>query len=179
LIRRLAALSRLGPALSGFYGEVPGRGAEVTWSYAAAGIGSATQDDAEVELADRLKEALGEARKVDMERRSTSVGPHRDEIVFSLGDRDIRTRASQGEQRAVAVGLRVAAYDLLRAQRRTAPVLVLDDVFSELDVERGAHLVTRLPEGQVFVSTAREEDVPVHGARWVVEESRVRREGTI
>ncbi len=179
LMRRVAALGQLGPVLAEFCGEVAGEVDGTAWVYEAAGLGPIGVDGDADKLAERLKEALDAARHTDTERRSTSVGPHRDEIILMVGRRDVRTRASQGEQRTVAVGLRVAAYDLVRRQRKTTPVLVLDDVFSELDAERGAHLVKRLPDGQVFVSTAREEDMPVHGARWIVEHGVVRREGSI
>jgi DNA replication and repair protein RecF len=126
-------------------------------------------------LRERLAAALASARAEDMERRATTVGPHRDEVVFSISDRDLRTRASQGEQRTVALGLRVAAYELLREVKGATPVLVLDDVFSELDPGRSIRLVEKLPVGQIFVSTAREEEVPVVGTRWTVGEGRVTR----
>jgi DNA replication and repair protein RecF len=179
LVRRLGALARLGPVLAEFYGEVAGPVEKVSWLYTAASLGEVEVDAEELDLADGLKGALEAARPGDLERRNTSVGPHRDEVVFSIGGRDVRTRASQGEQRALAIGLRVAAYELIRRQRSIAPVLVLDDVFSELDGQRSGHLVERLPEGQVFVSTAREEDMPLHGARWIVEQGEVRREGSL
>ena len=96
------------------------------------------------------------------------MGPHRDEVSLEADGRDVRTRASQGEQRTVALALRLAAFDLLAERRRSAPVLVLDDVFSELDGDRRARLVERLPRGQVFISTAHGEDVPPGGLRWEV-----------
>jgi DNA replication and repair protein RecF len=102
------------------------------------------------------------------------VGPHRDDVELSIDGRDLRTRASQGEQRTVALALRVASFDLLTERRRAAPVLVLDDVFSELDGERRARLVERLPRGQVFISTAHREDVPVRGSCWEVAPGSVR-----
>jgi len=88
--------------------------------------------------------------------------------MISLGGRDARTRASQGEQRSIALGMRLAAYTVLTERRGTTPVLLLDDVFSELDAERGRRLVARFPAGQVFVTTARAEEVPLVGARWAV-----------
>jgi DNA replication and repair protein RecF len=98
-------------------------------------------------------------------------------VDLSINGRDLRTRASQGEQRTVALGLRVAAFDLLAERRRSAPVLVLDDVFSELDGERRARLVERLPRAQVFISTAHREDVPLGGSCWEVAPGSVREAG--
>ena len=105
------------------------------------------------------------------------MGPHRDEIGLFLEGRDLRTRASQGEQRTVALALRVAAFDLLTERRRWAPVLVLDDVFSELDASRRARLVERLPGGQVFISSTHREDVPVAGMSWLVAPGRIAQVG--
>jgi DNA replication and repair protein RecF len=166
--RRLDVLQRLVPVLAGVYADLGEQPEPVTWGYQGAGLGEVEEVSPAAELESRLGEAIAEARPVDLERRMTTVGPHRDELALGLGDRDARTRASQGEQRTLALGLRLAAYDLLHEQRGAAPVLVLDDVFSEMDASRTARLVERLPGGQVFVSTAREEDVPVHGTRWLV-----------
>ena len=124
-------------------------------------------------LTARLARATAAAREEDLDRRTTTVGPHRDEVALLAGGRDLRTRASQGEQRTIALALRLAAFDLLAERRRSAPVLVLDDVFSELDGERRARLVERLPRSQVFVSTAHGEDAPAGGLRWVVEPGKV------
>jgi DNA replication and repair protein RecF len=107
----------------------------------------------------------------------TTVGPHRDEVRITLGERDVRSRASQGEQRSVALGMRVAAFELIREQRMAAPVLVLDDVFSELDPERSRRLVERMPGGQVFVTTARREEVPLEGETWTVAGGTIGRSG--
>ena len=164
--RRLDMLEGLARSLEGIIADLDAAGQPVGWSYEAAGLGTihgASQES----LREALAEALGAARVEDLERRVTTVGPHRDEIVFTLGGRDVRTRASQGEQRSVALGLRVAAYEML-AGRGEAPVLLLDDVFSELDSRRSTQLVKRLPDGQIFVTSAREEEVPVRGTRWRV-----------
>ncbi len=165
--RRLALLEVLAPRLEALYRELSDRPDTIGWSYLGGGIGTIGTPEPE-SLRERLAEALAAARSSDLERRTTTVGPHRDEVVFNLGERDLRTRASQGEQRSVALGLRVAAYDLLSSERRVAPVLLLDDVFSELDATRSNRLVERLPGGQVFVTTARREEVPLDGWSWKV-----------
>jgi DNA replication and repair protein RecF len=78
--------------------------------------------------------------------------------------------ASQGEQRTVALALRVAAYQVLAAQRSTLPILLLDDVFSELDPARANGVLGVLGQGQVFVTTARDDEAVVEGRRWTVAE---------
>jgi DNA replication and repair protein RecF len=77
--------------------------------------------------------------------------------------------ASQGEQRTVALALRVAAYRVLTLQRPTRPILLLDDVFSELDPVHARGVMTLLDTGQVFVTSARDDGVQAAGRRWVVD----------
>ena len=101
-----------------------------------------------------LAEALAGARRDDLRRQSTSVGPHRDDLELSLAGRPARSQASQGEQRSVALALRLAAHQLATSEQGVAPVLLLDDVFSELDARRAEALVAQLPPGQVLLTTA-------------------------
>ena len=171
--RRLEALAAVSGGVDSVCRSLGGGGGEFAWQYLGAGIGEVAPGEDPAELVERLARAAAAAREEDLERRTTTVGPHRDEVVLLAGGRDLRTRASQGEQRTVALALRLAAFDLLGERRRSAPVLVLDDVFSELDGDRRARLVERLPRGQVFVSTAHGEDVPAGGLRWVVEPGKV------
>ena len=101
-----------------------------------------------------LAAALAEARDLDVRRAVTTVGPHRDEIVFELAGLPARTHASQGEQRSLALALRLAADGVVRASGVAPPVLVLDDVFSELDGGRAAALLDALPAAQRILTTA-------------------------
>ena len=110
-----------------------------------------------------LAAALKDSRRADTERRVTTMGPHRDEPWFTVGGRDARTRASQGEQRTLALSLRLASHDAVSEAIGEAPLLLLDDVFSELDMARANALAEMLPAAQTFITTARQEEVPVHG----------------
>jgi DNA replication and repair protein RecF len=101
-----------------------------------------------------LAQALDRARGEDLRRQVSTVGPHRDDLELTLAGRPARTQASQGEQRTVALGLRLATHHLASAGRPEPPVLLLDDVFSELDHVRAAALVEQLPRGQVLLTTA-------------------------
>ncbi len=168
LARRLAVTALLEPLVADLYGDLSDQVGRVEWRYQAAGLGQPDRGASEIELGGLLADALGEARGRDLDRRITTVGPHRDEVVLLIDGRDVRTRASQGEQRSVALGLRVAAYRVLLERRGTPPVLLLDDVFSELDPGRGERLVEQLPPGQVFVTSARQDEVPLVGDRWTV-----------
>ena len=101
-----------------------------------------------------LAPALAAARRDDVRRAVTTVGPHRDDLGLRLGGRDAREQASQGEQRGVALALRLAVHRLVTAARTAPPVLLLDDVFSELDPGRARALVRQLPPGQALLTTA-------------------------
>jgi DNA replication and repair protein RecF len=175
---RLRLVERLGPAIANAYSElaedpVPvGVSYEVEW--AAGGLGA---DDVD-EVPERLRAALAERRRDEIDRGMTLVGPQRDELRLSLADLDARTHASQGEQRTLALALRLAGHDLCAELTHSAPVLLLDDVFSELDARRGAALVQRLPVGQTLLTTAGIVPDGVHAQRALhVVEGRVEQEG--
>jgi DNA replication and repair protein RecF len=95
-----------------------------------------------------------ERRRAELERRVTLAGPHRDEWRLEIGALDSRLHASQGEQRTLALALRVAGHRLATGILGSAPVLLLDDVFSELDDQRAAALLAHLDSGQTLVTTA-------------------------
>ena len=101
-----------------------------------------------------LRAALTAARQNDVRRGISSVGPHRDELSFTIAGLPSRTHASQGEQRTLALALRLAAHQLVTERTGTAPVLVLDDVLSELDDDRSTALLEHIPSGQVIITTA-------------------------
>ena len=101
-----------------------------------------------------LEAALASARGDDLRRGVTTVGPHRDDLVVTIGRLPSRTHASQGEQRSLALALRLAGHSLVTGAAGTPPVLLLDDVFSELDRHRSEALLQALPEGQSLLTTA-------------------------
>jgi DNA replication and repair protein RecF len=101
-----------------------------------------------------LLDALAATRVDDLRRGVNTVGPHRDDLVIVLDGREARTHASQGEQRCLALALRLAIHELVRARTPVAPTLLLDDVFSELDPVRSRALVAELPAGQSILTTA-------------------------
>jgi DNA replication and repair protein RecF len=123
---------------------------------------------------------ISEVRKAELERGITLVGPHRDELVLKLGPLPAKGYASHGESWSFALALKLAAYDLLRAETDAGgePVLVLDDVFAELDGHRRERLANLVAGAeQVLVTAAVPEDVPeaLSGARVDVMGGEVRR----
>jgi len=167
--RRSLAVS-LHPHLQTSYKVVGGEGS-LEWSYKST-WGSERATDHEG-LKATLLDALQERHGRDKELRTTTVGPHRDEPNLLLDNRDTRTRTSQGEQRTVALALRMGAYKVIEEIRGQRPILLLDDVFSELDNERAHRVVSLIETGQVFVTTARDDEVPIRGRRWSVKEGSV------
>lgn len=117
-------------------------------------------DDATVEAtyvpswAGDLGDALAAARGDDVRRGVSTTGPHRDDVSLQIAGRDTRTQASQGEQRSLALSIRIAVHQRVTAARRRPPLLLLDDVFSELDAGRAARLLELLPIGQALLTTA-------------------------
>lgn len=101
-----------------------------------------------------LAEALAAARQVDLRRGTTGVGPHRDDLSLAIDGRQARDQASQGEQRSLALALRLGVHHLSGERSGTPPILLLDDVFSELDPWRSSALVAELPAGQAILTTA-------------------------
>lgn len=101
-----------------------------------------------------LLDALAAHRNDDLRRGVNTVGPHRDDLLLTLEGREARTHASQGEQRCLALALRIAVHHLVTTKTELTPTLLLDDVFSELDPTRSRALVAELPEGQSILTTA-------------------------
>jgi DNA replication and repair protein RecF len=103
---------------------------------------------------DALARRLVETADKEVWNGSTLIGPHRDDLVFELDGRDLAGFASRGQQRTAILAFKLAELDLLTEQDGRPPLLLLDDVFSELDPERRSHLVRRIAElPQAFVTT--------------------------
>ena len=101
-----------------------------------------------------LAAGLAAARADDVRRGVSTVGPHRDELEISLKGMPVKTTGSQGECRTLALALRLGVHRLVTDTVGVAPLLVLDDVLSELDNDRAAALLAHLPKGQVIITTA-------------------------
>jgi DNA replication and repair protein RecF len=122
------------------------------------------------EIQDKIREELAERKKDELIRGVTLVGPHRDELFIGLGELPLKGYASHGECWSAALALRVASADVLKADG-IEPILILDDVFAELDVmRRGTILELTKNAPQVFITAAVESDVPAElgGARFHV-----------
>jgi len=101
-----------------------------------------------------LAASLAEARDEDVRRGVTTTGPHRDDVVLRINDMPARSHASQGETRTLALALRLGIHDLVADAAGEPPILVLDDVLSELDPLRCAALLANMPACQVLITAA-------------------------
>lgn len=105
-------------------------------------------------MTEGLADVLARTRSDDLRRGVSQNGPHRDDLVLELGGLPTRSHASQGEQRSLALALRLGVHLLATAKLGEAPLLLLDDVFSELDTYRSTALFSALPPGQALLTTA-------------------------
>jgi DNA replication and repair protein RecF len=176
LATRLELLESLRPLVSGSYDAVArGKGgARLEYKSSVVlepGVVSREQ------LSEVLLNAVHERRQDELERGVSLVGPHRDDVVLGLGDLPAKGYASHGESWSFALALRLASYELLKADGGE-PVLILDDVFAELDSQRRNRLAELVaPAEQVLVTAAVAADVPAElsGARFDVGDGAVSR----
>ncbi|MFF0174532.1 DNA replication/repair protein RecF [Micromonospora profundi] len=176
LAGRLELVAALTPHVAKAYDAVAaGRGAASIAYRPSIELIDATMDRAA--LAEALTAALAASRSAEIERGTTLVGPHRDELALALGPLPAKGYASHGECWSFALALRLAGYDLLRADG-IEPVLILDDVFAELDTGRRERLAELVGgASQLLVTCAVDDDVPaaLRGTRYQVGEGAVRR----
>jgi DNA replication and repair protein RecF len=179
---RLRLVSELEPLVSRCYSAVSGTERDTAIRYRVSASRQAGADDqAEpvpvdadlASLSGLLRDALAARRRAELERGVSLVGPHRDELELQIGGMPARGYASHGESWSLALALRLAAYQLLRSTGED-PVLILDDVFAELDGDRRERLADLVRDAdQVLVTAAVPQDVPaaLTGARYTVSDS--------
>jgi DNA replication and repair protein RecF len=187
LAERLRLVAELRPYVGNAYATVA-RGAssddaglEYQPSLSLDGLDSRDGHPERASLTSRLLEELERRRPEELERGVSLVGPHRDELMLTLGNGEqrlpARGYASHGESWSFALALRLASYDLARADGDD-PILILDDVFAELDGERRGQLAELVAGAeQVLVTAAVDADVPekLAGTRYVVADGEVTR----
>jgi DNA replication and repair protein RecF len=167
---RLELTAALRPLLAKAYASVSGGDLSAGMSYRQAGDpggrapGPPRENDEppadRAALAERLRQSMARVRRAELERGVCLVGPHRDELELRVRELPARGYASHGESWSLALALRLAAYDLLRSGGED-PVLILDDVFAELDAGRREALAALVCGAeQVLVTAAVPDDVP-------------------
>ncbi len=142
LERRYDVLEQLVPLAAECYQTLAADSTEVTADYVTSWNEAS------------LAEAFEVSRTNDVRRGLSTVGPHRDEIAFAINGFGSRTQSSQGEQRTLALALRLAGHRLITQRIGEPPLLLLDDVLSELDPDRAYALLSTLPPGQTVITSA-------------------------
>jgi DNA replication and repair protein RecF len=170
---RLTTLGDLAPHVAKAYADIAPTNNDATAEYKTSLdlSGSAGRDDLEA----RLLVMLRERRAEEIQRGMSLVGPHRDDVTLALGTLPARGYASHGESWSFALALRIGSFQLLRSDG-VEPVLVLDDVFAELDVTRRERLAAGVGGAeQVLVTAAVRADVPeqLAGRRYRVADGQV------
>nr|WP_315266584.1 DNA replication/repair protein RecF [Microbacterium lemovicicum] len=171
IVARLRLAEDLAEPLSRAYTAIAGADHEPRIEWALSVGGGDPEEDEEgadaaastpAQIAALFRAALTAKRSAELERGITLVGPHRDDLVLRVRGLPVKGYASHGESWSVALSLRLASADLLRAESQLGdPVLILDDVFAELDADRRARLATLAADyEQVIVTAAVEADVP-------------------
>jgi DNA replication and repair protein RecF len=153
--RRTAVLAELAEPLASAHGEIAPGEAELALVYDT----SATPSPGETP-GDAIRRRLAETADKEVWNGQTLIGPHRDDVRFLLGGRDLAVFGSRGQQRTAILALKLGELDVLARTDGVAPLLLLDDVFSELDPARRGHLVRRIRAlPQTFVTTTALEDL--------------------
>lgn len=166
---RADLLAALAEPLADAHREIAPDEGSLTLAYvtnAPAASGESTRD--------ALARRLAETAEKEVWNGATLVGPHRDDLAFLLDGREMQGNASRGQQRSAILALKLAELDLLERLDGRPPLLLLDDVFSELDPARRGHLVRRIAAlPQAFVTTTTladlDPDLRAHGTPWRVE----------
>ncbi|WP_153504416.1 DNA replication/repair protein RecF [Cumulibacter manganitolerans] len=161
---RLELIAGLRPHYEAAYAGVSGAADTVGLHYRTS---AADQDDQAIhdvpgrdDLAAMMRERLAQVRQKEIDRALTLVGPQRDELVLELDEFPAKGYASHGQSWSIALALRLASYELLRAEG-AEPILMLDDVFAELDAKRRAHLAALAQRAeQTVITAAVHDDIP-------------------
>ena len=168
---RMAALSELKPIFNNVYKDISdSKPAEIIYK---SSIENPTEDASE--NTNKIMEKLISNRGAELERGLTLTGPHRDDLTLILGDHLVKGYASHGESWAIALSLKLATYNLLKSDG-LSPILILDDVFSELDEERREKLAQIAESAeQTLITVAVENDLPklLTGTKYLVKSGTV------
>lgn len=146
---RIAFLKRLGVSATACYEKLSGGSEDISVTYLSDVLKEAVSPD---EIASLYREALSEGRQRDIRAGTTLTGVHRDDVSFLLGGSPAKHFASQGQQRSIALSLRFGLADLIEEKKKHSPVILLDDVMSELDRARRDAVASMISDRQVFIT---------------------------
>jgi DNA replication and repair protein RecF len=176
LIRRKDLLERLQPLVRLAHRRVTGGSEELILEYEGGISGFSEKKHSLEQWRDAYREKIQETKKEDVRRGATTFGPHRDDIRFYLNGDDIRRFGSQGQQRTASLALKIGELELMKGQRGEYPVLLLDDVLSELDEHRRDALIDVINgKVQTFVTDTGNQQLFQVCSEYVVEKGTIRK----
>ncbi len=111
------------------------------------------EDEDQKDIAIKFKKNLQETRDQEIRRGLTLVGPHRDDLIFKINGIDVKNYGSQGQQRTAVLSLKLSELELIKGEVGEYPILLLDDVMSELDKKRQKYLIQNIRNIQTFITT--------------------------
>jgi DNA replication and repair protein RecF len=152
LAERLGAVEQLNGLAGPLFPSITGGGQNLAITYQASiDLQSATS---ELEIADLMTAQLRALRRDELARGQTLIGPHRDDLLFTVGDVNLGVYGSRGQQRSVTLALKLGEAELMRTRTNDAPILLLDDILSELDATRRSHLLRAIgaPDQQTLLT---------------------------
>ncbi len=169
--RRLSLMETLEPLLQNIYSTISHQDAQITFQYKAS-------IPIDHDIGKSLQGALAKNFELDRKRGHTTVGPHRDQPELLLNSRNTSTFASQGEAKTLAIALRAAEITLIKQTLGRVPIVLLDDISSELDERRRGYLFRLIEEfpGQIFVTSTSVKDISLSGPKkiFVIRDGRAR-----
>lgn len=157
IFERWRHVARLEEAAAEFHREMSQGKEEIHLRYRT--VSGLDQEMSVEEIYEHLIERLRRSQEDDIERGSTSIGPHRDDLEFRLNDRLLKIFGSQGQQRSAVLSLKMAELEIMRRDTGRSPVLLLDDVMSELDASRRQSLIQAMADCQVFITCTDPEQI--------------------
>ncbi|MCL2570271.1 MAG: DNA replication/repair protein RecF [Firmicutes bacterium] len=154
IYKRIDFLQQIRPSVEGVHSFLTNKSESIEIVYES----NLKLDGCQEDIEKCFLEALMIAREKDMRQRTTTIGPHRDDICISINGKDVRQFASQGQQRTVALSIKLAEVRVFKEQTGEMPVLLLDDVLSELDESRQERLLEAIKGVQAVITTTQNVD---------------------
>lgn len=154
---RMEAVERMGSSARQFYASISPNGEDLNVRYQSPSAASTVEETQALILSNLMRQ-----RDRELDLGYTMTGPHKDQLLFEIGGRDVQRHASQGQLKSALLGWKLAEAIFLESVAHEIPVLLLDDIFSELDAKRSFRLLGLLGSfGQVILTTARDPDLPI------------------
>ncbi|EGO65068.1 DNA replication/repair protein RecF [Acetonema longum] len=176
-LKRLAAVKRLNMLANLMHRRITAAKENLSVAYLVHGAENQEMPESTEALTQWYREKLKVMRPADIARGSTGAGPHRDDLAFSVNGKDLRLFGSQGQQRTGILAVKLAELEFIKSEAGEYPVLLLDDVMSELDLSRREHLVSFIKDRiQTFITATDATHFPktIEGKYFYISQGTVR-----